>query len=576
MSRDAAHHAADIIRHDFEGFHESFRAITRRAQERFEARDWAGIRRDTVRRLGLHPRCVADSLASLRGEFGGAVDERSFWAEVKEAYSLAILGSDDLELAQTFFNSLTRLVFAHEGVDPYIDFLSQDFPLPYRGWEMASARMYATRRVTPVVMRKVLEDAGFRIAFRDLEGAAAAAARTVCEAAEQAFSDGEIEALDFLRPVFVRNKAAYLVGRARRGGRAVPLVLAILNGDEGLELDAVVHSESDLSIIFSFARWYFHADLPSPRQAIGFLHSVLPRKRVAELYISLGYNKHGKSEFFSDLTTYIRSSTESFVRAPGQRGLVMAVFTLPSYEFVFKVIRDTFPASKATTRHRIRERYRQVLLHDRVGRLVDFQEYEHIKFPRRRFSRDLLEELLEETSLTVTPEGEDLVLRHMYVGRRVTPLDLFLEEADEAATEAALIDWGNAVKELAAANIFAGDMLAKNFGVTRHGRVVFYDYDELCALTDCNFREFPQARTEEEELAAEPWYSVRDGDVFPEELSRFIGLDARQRETFLAHHADLFHVDFWRTLQERNRDGEIIDFFPYSESERQRVAIRPG
>jgi isocitrate dehydrogenase kinase/phosphatase len=561
-----ARHGADIIHRGFEEFHESFRAITRRAKDRFESRDWVGIRRDTVRRLGLHTRSVDETLQALRQEFGRQVERHQLWAALKDAFSLAILGSDDCELAQTFFNSCTRRVFSHVGVDPRIDYTAQDFPVPFRGWEMASARMYATRAVTPILVRRILEDAGFRVPFRDLEGDASAAAAAIDDSLRQQFGSTEIEALDFLRPVFIRNKGAYLVGRARREDDSLPLVIAILNGEEGLTVDAVVRTENEISIIWSFARWYFHADLASPRQVIGFLHSILPRKRISELYLSLGYDKHGKTEFYRDLTSYAAASDENFVVAPGQRGMVMSVFTLPSYEFVFKVIRDTFPASKATTRHRVMERYRQVMVHDRVGRLVDFQEFEHLKFPRAQFAPEVLDELLTEASRSVGIEGDDVVIRHLYVGRRVTPLDVFLKAASPEEREAAIVDWGRAVKELAAANIFPGDMLAKNFGVTRHGRVVFYDYDELCALDDCQFRVFPSSRTDDDELQAEPWFSVRDGDVFPEELERFLGIDDRLHRVFRRHHGELFEVDFWRSMQERNREGEVIDFFPYAES----------
>lgn len=570
IDADPAHDGADIIRRGFEEFHASFRAITRRVRERFEVRDWPGIRRDTVRRLGLHTRWVDDTLETLREQLRDHVESRDAWAAMREAYSLAILGSDDFELAQTFFNSCTRKVFSHVGVDPRIDYMSQDFPLPFRGWEMASTRMYVVHAVTPVVMRKVLLDSGLHVPFSNLEADAERAAEVIGCSLEESLGSREVEALDFLRPVFIRNKAAYVIGRARCGRHALPLVLAILHGEDGLTLDAVVHSENEISVIFSFARWYFHADLASPRQAIGFLHSILPRKRISELYLSLGYNKHGKTEFYRDVTSYIATTDESFIFAPGQPGIVMSVFTLPSYEFVFKVIRDTFPASKATTRRRIMERYRQVLFHDRVGRLVDFQEFEHLKFARRRFSPALLAELLEEASLNVGLDGEDVIIRHVYVGRRVTPLDLFLAAAGDPEREAAVVDWGNAVKELAAANIFAGDMLLKNFGVTRHGRVVFYDYDELCALTDCHFRFFPSARTDEQELAPEPWFTVGDNDVFPEELERFLGLDDRLREVFMSHHAELFELEFWRRMQERNREGEVIDFFPYTESRKRR------
>ena len=575
MSADAtAHRAADIIQRGFEKFHESFRAITRRALERFERRDWQGIRRDTVRRLHLHARAVDDTLALLREEFDAGVQRRDFWARAKNAYSQAILGTDDFELAQTFFNSLTRRVFSHVGVEPEIDYLSRDFPLPFLGWELSSARMYAVRTVTTEVVHKILEDAGFRAPFRDLDDCSRNTASRIRSALRETWGAEEVDTLDFLRPVFIRSKAAYLIGRARKQLQFLPLVVAILHEKDGLVVDGVVHDEDEISIIFSFARWYFHADLASPRQVIGFLHSLLPRKRISELYTSLGYNKHGKSYFFGDLTSYIDSSTEPFVIAPGQRGLVMSVFTLESYEFVFKVIRDRFPASKQTTRRRIREHYRQVLLQDRAGRLVDFQEYEHLRFPRHRFSKELLEELLQTASKSVGLAGDSVIVHHLYIGRRVTPLDLYLETADADSQRRVVIDWGNSVKELAASNIFAGDMLLKNFGVTRHGRVVFYDYDELCPLSDCRFRLVPEPHGDDQILASEPWFTVHDGEVFPAEFRTFLGLPGPLRSVFEVHHADLFEVDFWQAIQEANRVGEVIDIFPYAESQRRQEEER--
>jgi len=337
-------------------------------------------------------------------------------------------------------------------------------------------------------------------------------------------------------------------------------------------VDAVLPTEDVVSILFSFARWYFHVDVESPRGAIGFLTSILPRKRLSELYLSLGYEKHGKTELYRDLMRHIASSAERFVIAPGQRGLVMEVFTLPSYEFVFKVIKDSFPPSKATTREQVMERYRSVLLQDRVGRLIGFQEFEHLTFPRARFSDDLLQRLLAVAGRTVMLAGDKVVIRHLYVERRVVPLDLYLREAAPDDARAAVVDWGRTLKDLAAANIFPGDILLKNFGVTRHGRVISYDYDELRLLTGCRFLRLPQPRTEEQEMADEPWFAVADDDIFPEELRSFLGLEGDLRAAFLREHADLFGVELWRGMQERNRHGEVIDFFPYSEERR----LRPG
>ena len=567
----AAVRGADVIQHSFDEFQTRFRAITRRAKERFESRDWDGIRRDTVKRLGLQPLAVGETFEALQDQIGDQISDRQLWPSMKEAYSLAILGRNDFEVAQTFFNSLTRRVFPHIGVDPRIDFISDDFPLPYKGWEMASTRLYAVRGVDAGVIRRVLEDADFRVAFSDLHGDATLTADRLRRDIVQAFGSETIEALDILGPVFIRNKAAYVIGRVRRGDRIMPLVIAILNHPGGLRVDAVLTSEEDVSIAFSFARWYFHADIASPRQVIGFLHSILPRKRIGELYLSLGYNKHGKTEFYRDLMKDIDASQERFIVAPGQPGLVMSVFTLPSFPFVFKVIKDFFPPSKQVTRNEVIQKYREVLRHDRVGRLVDFQEFEHLKFRQERFSEELLEELLKVASQTVSLSGEHVVIRHLYIGRRVTPLDIFVGEASAADSRAAVIDWGRTLKDLAAANVFAGDMLLKNFGVTRHQRVVFYDYDELCPLSECRFRKIPPPRDDFEAMAPEPWFSVADEDVFPEEMRSFLGLRDELERVFMEHHSDLFEPGYWRRMQERIEQGEIIDIYPYSTQQRLRI-----
>jgi isocitrate dehydrogenase kinase/phosphatase len=204
-----------------------------------------------------------------------------------------------------------------------------------------------------------------------------------------------------------------------------------------------------------------------------------------------------------------------------------------------------------------------VFVRDRVGRLADAQEFEHLEFPRHCFPEELLIYLLTVAPSTVRLEADRVVVRHLYTERRVTPLNLFLRDADEAAARAAAIDYGNAIKDLAAADIFTGDMLAKNFGVSRHGRVICYDYDELCLLSECRFRHIPQATSLDEEFAAEPWFHVGEQDVFPEEFSAFLLPPGPVRETFLRAHADLLTTEFWQGVQRRLSRGEIVDVFPY-------------
>jgi isocitrate dehydrogenase kinase/phosphatase len=569
--RDAAARGADTLHRAFDEHHGELRAITRRVGRRFEERDWEGIRHDTLEKIELPNRSVGETVETLHRHLGARLADRAVWAAMKEAYTRAILGRDDFEIAQTYFNSVIRKVFPHAGVDPAIDYTADELPLPFRGWEMASARMYAVRRIDAAVVRRVLEDAGFGIPFRDLAGDAALAAERLEQGIAEAFGTPEIEALDVLRPVFFRNKGAYLIGRVRRGELALPVMLALANRREGLEVDAVLHTEDETSVVFSFARWYFHVDVASPREVIGFLGSILPRKRIAELYISLGYKKHGKTEFYRDLMAHIARTDDRFILAPGQQGLVMEVLTLPRYEFVFKVIKDAFPPQKNTTQERVMEKYRTVEFHDRVGRLVGFQEFEHLTFPRARFDPAMLEQLLGSASRNVSANGSGVTVRHCYVERRIVPLDVYLQEMDGEGAEAAALDWGRCLKDLAAANVFPGDVLLKNFGVTRHGRVLSYDYDELSRLTDCTFREIPRARNPEEELAAEPWFTTGENDIFPAELKTFLGLQGRVREAFLREHGDLFAVEFWQRLQERHRRGEVVTFFPYSPARRLRA-----
>jgi isocitrate dehydrogenase kinase/phosphatase len=248
----------------------------------------------------------------------------------------------------------------------------------------------------------------------------------------------------------------------------------------------------------------------------------------------------------------------------------MIVFTLPSLDVVFKVIRDRFPPPKTVTRQEVMQKYALVFRHDRAGRLVDAQEYEHLVLDRARFSPDLLDELLREAGETVRVDGDRVTLRHVYAERRVTPLNLFIRERDEWTARDAILDYGQSIRDLAATNTFPGDLLLKNFGVTRTGRVIFYDYDELCLVTDCNFREIPRARDDGEETSGEPWFYVGEDDVFPEEFLRFLGLPERLGGAFVATHGEILTAAFWRRMQGRHRAGEIVDIFPYRDSQRLR------
>ncbi len=567
---DRAPAGSRTIHKRFLAFHDSFNEVTLRAKQRFERRDWQSTESDALERLNLYSSAVKQTIAELREALGGEFRDARVWTRIKACYSRETADRPNSELAETFLNSVTRRIFDTEGVNPSIEYTSADFEFPDREPADWIVQRYELADGASELVRRILLAPGFDAGFRDLAGDVAAIERRIAALLERSTGQSSIDGVEVLRPVFYRMKHAYIVGRLRSGGHTFPFILPLLHDEQGIFADAVLMDESQASILFSFTRAYFHVEAENPLELILFLQSFLPQKPVAELYISLGFNKHGKTALYRDLRHYLDHSNDSFEIASGDRGLVMVVFTLPGYDMVFKIIRDRFAYPKNTSAREVMSRYRIVFERDRVGRLVEAQEFEHLKFRRDRFSEELIEELTGEAAQSVTFEDEHVVIEHVYTERRVRPLNLFLRENNPTEVERAVIDYGDAIKELAAANIFAGDFLLKNFGVTRQGRVVFYDYDELCLLTDCRFRRLPPPRNPEDEMSAVPWFNVGENDVFPEEFRNFLGLPRPLLDLFELRHGDVFTPEFWKELQRRHESGEILDFYPYSESARLR------
>jgi isocitrate dehydrogenase kinase/phosphatase len=565
LARDCAHAVAEV----FDEYHERFRVAARRAARHFRARDWVAVREESTDRLRLYAHTVDHAIAQIVRRARDVSVERGLWVAMHEEYAALAAGRADREIAETFFSSVTRRRFGTTGVDHEIEF--------QRSWssEFAACPGDAARRWgsgaggTRALAARILADLGHALA--DPTGDAERVGDAIARGVREAFGDTEVAGADLLTSLFYRNKGAYLVGRlACEGHRWLPLALALTANDEGIAVDAVLTSADELAIVFGFAWSYFHVDVSSPAATVAFLAEIMPHKRIDELYTSIGYNKHGKTELYRTLMHHLAQPDARFEDAPGVKGLVMSVFTLPSLNIVFKIIKDRIGAPKRTTRKHVMDQYRRVFLRDRVGRLADAQLFQGLAFRRECFSDALLAELLHLAPSVVRAEGNHVILDHVYTERRVRPLNLYIQEADSDRAEAAILDYGQCIKDLAAANIFAGDLLLKNFGVTRHGRVVFYDYDELAPLTDCRFRTFPEPRSPDDELAAEPWFSVGDHDVFPEEFVSFMVPNGPLHDAFTAVHGDLLERDWWRAVQERVRNGELVDTFPYPAARRLR------
>ncbi len=599
--------AADMARAMIDGFNRHyrlFRAESARAKHRFETADWHGQQRAQRERIEFYDLRVRECVTRLEREFKAATQPMEVWQQVKLLYIGLLVDHRQPELAETFFNSVTtkilhRSYFQNDFifVRPAIstEYIEPEDPATgttYRAY-------YPTRDTLLDEIRRMVRDFGLRVDFEDFDRDTA----RVDAALRQRFGAVPLRAnfqIQALSSLFYRNKGAYVVGKLVNGFRELPFALPILHAADGrLAIDALLHGEDDLLILFSFARAYFMVDMEVPSAYVQFLRSLMPRKPRAEFYNALGLAKQGKTLFYRDFLHHLRHSTDAFRIAPGIKGMVMLVFDLPSFPFVFKVIKDFYPHPKDTTREQIRGKYLLVKQHDRVGRMADTLEFSEVAFPFDRFAPDLVAELKQFASSQVEISDRDgdgqteLILKHLYIERRMIPLNIHLQECFDVlrpgsgATDGALrraqeqiehavIEYGNAIKDLVAANIFPGDMLWKNFGITRHGKVVFYDYDEIEYVTDCNFRRVPAPRNEEEEMSGEVWYGVGPRDVFPETFGPFLLGNPRVREVFMRHHADLLDVAFWQSHQARIRQGHVYDVFPYDQDKRFRCLADPS
>uniref|UniRef100_UPI0030DC627A bifunctional isocitrate dehydrogenase kinase/phosphatase n=2 Tax=Pseudomonas sp. EL_65y_Pfl2_R95 TaxID=3088698 RepID=UPI0030DC627A len=565
--------AADIARLTLDGFddyREAFREITDGARARFELAQWQAGQSASAARINLYEEKVKEVRQRLCESLGDELFDVEQWPQVKLAYIELIDTRFDDELSETWFNSIFCSLFSHDQISDGCMFIHTTRPSLHSRQRAAQTRRYslgaghAQANGLGLMLEAIFSDYSFSAPFEDLSRDLVRLEAQLRENLPDWVCKDPDLTIELFYSVLYRNKGAYLVGRVFNQDEQWPLVFPLLHREGlGIQVDGLITDEAEVSIIFSFTRSYFMVDVEIPAEFVGFLQRILPGKHIAELYSSIGFYKHGKSEFYRALINHLANTDDQFIMAPGVRGMVMSVFTLPGFNTVFKVIKDRFSPTKTVVRNTVIEKYRLVKSVDRVGRMADTQEFADFRFPKSKFTTECLAELLEVAPSTVEVEGDTVLVRHCWTERRMTPLNLYVESASEGQVREALEDYGLAIKQLAAANIFPGDMLLKNFGVTRHGRVVFYDYDEICFLTEVNFRHIPEPRYPEDEMASEPWYSVAPNDVFPEEFPPFLFADIKQRRLFSQLHGELYDANYWKSLQAAIVEGKVIDVFPY-------------
>jgi isocitrate dehydrogenase kinase/phosphatase len=565
---------ARLILAGFDRHYRLFRETAQRAKTLFEHADWHAMAALARERIQLYDQRVGEAVDAVLGDFPQAETDESLWPAIKLAYIGLLPDHRQPECAETFYNSvacqvLHRRYYRNEFIfwRPAVatEHLEGDAPT-YRCY-------YPLQKGLRATLAEIATSFGLANPFENL----ARDLRSIVRALRRYFPR-PVRArpslqIQVLSTLFFRNKAAYIIGKVINGHREYPFAVPILQNERReLFFDALLFEADQLQILFSFARAYFHVDMEVPAAYVSFLRTLMPRKPRAEMYMAVGLHKQGKTLFYRDLHYHLKHSSDNFVIAPGIKGMVMLVFTLPSFPYVFKVIRDRFAPPKDMDRQTVKDKYLLVKMHDRVGRMADTLEYSLVALPLDRFDPALVEELKHEAGSGVEFEHDKIVIGHMYIERRMQPLNLYLAEAvtegDLPRVRHALLEYGNAIKELASAGIFPGDMLLKNFGVTRHERVVFYDYDEIAPLTECNFRRIPPPRSWEDEMSAEPYYSVGPTDVFPEQFAQFLVAEPRARQIFLEYHADLMDPAYWQTHQAQLRAGVQADVFPYPEDAR--------
>ncbi len=563
---------AEAILQAFNRHFAIFRATTQRARQYFMEGDWHAARQTCSERINLYDQRVHEAITDIGKRFDLYQQDTPLWQAVKFQYLGLLYGHRQPELAETFYNSVFVGLFARHFyhndnifVRPAVSTerivgdkpaFQSYYPIQ-NGWRKTLEQLLGAIDLGLPMRNKRCDLRSLIHAIRHMKGRLPYVARHF--------------QIQILNTVFYRNKAAYLVGRVLNGPETVPLILPVLRAPDGsIYVDALVTEPDDVTNVFSFARTYFLADCEVPSEVVRFLLSILPSKSAADIYTAIGFHKQGKAEFYRDFLDHLRHSSDRLIHAPGIKGMVMLVFTLPSYPYVFKVIRDRFASAKRITEKQVIAKHHYIKRQDRVGRMADTWEFSYAAFPVTRFAPELLAELQHEAANKISLEDGQVIIKHLYIERRLTPLNLYLEKAAEAQGQRAMFEYGQALREIAAAGIFPGDLLLKNFGVTRHCRVIFYDYDEIAPIAECHFRKVPEPQTPEQEMAAEPWYSVAENDIFPEEFVTFLMSHPDWRRWFRESHADLLAADTWRQLQQDAAAGRAVDIYPY----RQEVRFR--
>jgi isocitrate dehydrogenase kinase/phosphatase len=561
---------AKAILDGFNRHYTLFRQYSHEGKACFEQANWVRTAEVSKQRIQGYEERVSETVYYLHKHFPEAGLEYELWPKIKIAFIGKLMGHLQAECAETFYNSVACRVLHREYYNSEYIFWRPAISTEHlEGSKPAYRSYYPGQDGLRRCLIEILSSCDLANPYENLRRDVRYLERSLLERRTpgwKAEANYQIQVLDSL---FFRNKAAYIIGRVVNGDILQPFVVPVLQKEDGsIHLDALLMRQKDVAILFSFSRAYFLVEMEVPSAYVSFLLSIMPRKSEVDLYSLLGLQKQAKTLFYRELQLHLSHSRDNFQIAPGVRGMVMLVFTLPSFQFVFKMIRDKFDPPKTSTREEVKGKYLLVKHHDRVGRMADTLEYSMVALPMDRIDPALLAELREQAPSMIEEVGEQLVINHIYIERRMEPLDKYLAHASRRERINAIREYGNAIRDLAGANIFPGDMLKKNFGVTRHNRVVFYDYDEITYITECNFRRIPPPRDFDDEMSDQPWYSVEENDVFPESFAPYFFPYEKDMGIFKKHHAELMDPAWWNQVKKDIISGQQADIFSYPRKRR--------
>jgi isocitrate dehydrogenase kinase/phosphatase len=570
--RADAGRAAQSIAESHRGYFSEFNRLTAEAREIFENRAWLQAALNAEQRVRLYRAAVDEIWHKIQRLFPDRVQDRQFWMAARRAFLESIFDDYEADLALTFFYSVMRLAFDRNDkpVEYADDGLAEHSHIwnPEPVWDLYNATPKQLSRSLIRVLRKC----GFRERFENAARDAGLVTARLLDDWKKHISSGTPRSMKMLRPVFYRDREAYLVGELESRGRKLPLVLALRNDEGGIRVDAVLTGKEDMrNILFISTRSTFHVHTGQYREVLSFLDTLAPERGHPAMCAVLGFTHPARVALNQQLQSHLRKSGEHFSRTPGRAGMAMVVFAPPSFPYVLKVIRDFSSKTRWAGRARIMDLYRWVHEINRNRLMLDAWLYRNLDFPRHYFDEDVVQELLASAPNSVRVEEDRIVLKNVYAQRKVRPLNTFFDETrDRTLREAAVDALGTFIKDLAALGFFVGDHygLTVNTGLTHGSNVALFDFDDLGPLFRFRFRETPHLATEQDEFLWNTetdgaWFAVDEFDVLVDEWERFLGVPPDLSDFFRGKHGDLFTVEYWRDVQRRLTGGEFHYVVPY-------------